>query len=449
MMIRYGKLLPSLQVGLLMVLLSMLVFPDRSMGQALWSDVQVNKSTIFVGEPFQVTIAVYTSTWFTRGIDPGNIKVEGAYSIYFRPENTSFTKDGQTYVGVKLIYNVIPHKAGPLIFPALDITVESPAKGDFKGKKHRLKTKPKTVTVRNPPANVERKQWMVANSTDVREFWNVQGNQVKVGDVIQRKITISVSGTVAEMIPAVDFLGVNNLRIYPQRAVTNNQKGKRSFGGMRTEQVQYLFEKEGEVIIPSITVNWFDPVRKKLFKKTLKEKRFTVAPNPNLGMLTTTIDSLENAQKQSMGQQEQKAAWHFLGLTIKQLIVISLLLCLVLLLLNKFYHPLKARYVEYWSLYKNTEPYYFHQFMSALKSNDPNLKINKLYLWLTKLPIEMPTIECLNQKIKDQHIDAEQSKIAQYYEGNEQELNLDANIWKAARKDVVTKRGRKVPWVNP
>ena len=55
----------------------------------LFSDVKLNQGSVYVGQPVKVTVLVYTSTWFTRGVDPGNIKVNGAFTVYFRSVSSS------------------------------------------------------------------------------------------------------------------------------------------------------------------------------------------------------------------------------------------------------------------------------------------------------------------------------------------------------------------------
>ena len=120
------------KIGKIILFLTGLTFTHSVSSQTVWSEVNLNKQAVYVGEPVEVSITVYTSTWFTRGIDPGNIKVNGAFTVYFRPVTTSFQRDGQNYAGVQLIYNVFPYSEKDIVFPSLDIAVETPPEGDYK-----------------------------------------------------------------------------------------------------------------------------------------------------------------------------------------------------------------------------------------------------------------------------------------------------------------------------
>src|SRR6056300_1487870 len=88
--------------------------------QVVFSEVTVNKSSVYVGEPIELNIGIYTSTWFTKGVDIGNIKVNGAYSVNFRSLSTSRKIKGKNYAGVQFIYNVFPFENQDIVIPSLE-----------------------------------------------------------------------------------------------------------------------------------------------------------------------------------------------------------------------------------------------------------------------------------------------------------------------------------------
>jgi hypothetical protein len=135
----------------LIIMACLVLVPLTVHGQRIWSNVTLNRTSAYVGQPVQVTIEVYTSTWFTTGIDPGNIQVEGAFTIYFRPVSTSIQVEGKTYAGVKLLYHVFPHRSGDLMFPSLNLTVHSPPEGQFKGVERAMSTNEKPIRVKPIP----------------------------------------------------------------------------------------------------------------------------------------------------------------------------------------------------------------------------------------------------------------------------------------------------------
>src|SRR5690606_9487680 len=113
----------------------------------------------------------------------------------FRPVSRSFQRDGQNYAGVELIYHVFPYGDKDVVFPPLKIEVETPPEGDFKGVKRILKTAEKHIRVKPIPPNFREEQWLVATGLRVADHWSGNRQQVKVGDVLERRISRTAFGT--------------------------------------------------------------------------------------------------------------------------------------------------------------------------------------------------------------------------------------------------------------
>ena len=107
--------------NILVILFFNLIFQLGWAQATIFSEVTVNKSNVYVGESFELTIGVYTSTWFTKGVDIGNIKVNGAFSVYFRSVSVTKKIRGKNYAGVQFIYNIFPFENQDIIIPSLNV----------------------------------------------------------------------------------------------------------------------------------------------------------------------------------------------------------------------------------------------------------------------------------------------------------------------------------------
>jgi len=360
--------------------------------QDLWSEVRLDKSSVYVGEPVKVTLTVYTSTWFTRGLDPGNIKVEGAFTTYFRPVSTSFVKDGQTYAGVQLIYHVFPYKENDILFPSLKIAVESPAEGDFKGTRHEVATAARSIRVSPVPSELEREQWLVTTGLDVSDNWQGDLRNVKVGDVLVRQITRTARGTVSELIPPIRWDSVANTSMYPGRSVVENKKSKTAIGAVRTETMRFLFEEEGEVLLPAMVFSWYDPVQKKLYKRTLEERTIQVQPNPDLGVLDSVRDSLILEQASGLEDGSIETRVTILGFTpgrFALLCLAALVLVFVLFRSARWFNRWRRIWLEQ---YRRSEAYYFKAFTKSVRNGALTERMRALYRWLDELRLPEPSI---------------------------------------------------------
>lgn len=445
-MARNGKLI------LLLGLFWMLSSPCWS--QTIWADVILDKRTVYVGQPVSISVKVYTSTWFTTGVDLGNIKVQGAFSVYFRPVSTSFQKDGKMYSGVELIYNVFPFETGKITFPALDIEVNSPASGEYKGSKHTVKTEEKTIHVKPAPTSFSSEEWLVASGLSVSDSWSEDIKQVKVGDVLERQITRTAFGTVSELIPPIAWDTLTGVSEYASRSVMNNQKDKTAISATRTETMRYLFEKEGEVILPEMVFTWFDPTQEKLYKRTLKAVTVQVAANPDLGVLASIRDSLALVQEAELAEKSTRKERTVLGMSLKRLAILGLILLGNLIFLYVILRKLMQHYHQKHEAYLQSEKYFWDRFVTSYRKGDKQMTLGLLYRWLDELNLAEPTVACFvrgygSPKLKNAYQEgAASGKLAV-------SILMDGQIsdWKHAREAFLSGNKGRIDepsdWINP
>lgn len=421
----------------------------------LIADVQLNKNSVYVGEPVEVRVSIFTSTWFTSGIDPGNIKVSDAFTVYFRSLSTSRQINKKTYAGVVLYYNVFPYENSDITFPSLEFTVETPDVGGFKGIKRVVKTPERTIKVKDVPTGFNKNEWLVTSYMTISDNWLGNKNEVKVGDVLERKITRNASGTVSELVPPIRWDTIANVSLYPTRSDVKSNKTKTSISATRTDGVKYLFEKEGDIVFPEKVLTWWNPTAKKLYKRTLKGHTIRVLPNPDLGMLETMRDSLNLAtpiNPEEIALEEPKM---ILGLSMKQFFIglgIFIVLLYVLIKISKrIYKKLKIKQ----EAYKMSEAYFFKALMkTANKKNSKNI-LNALYQWIDKLEMEQPTIAFFVSKYGKGELEQDLINILESInQKHASSLKLNTKKWKLARLLYLSNLKAKpntisAYWINP
>ncbi|UZD21841.1 hypothetical protein [Algoriphagus halophytocola] len=433
------------------LILGMLLVSMDTNAQRLWSQVALNRSSTYVGQPVEVKISVYTSTWFTTGLDLGNIKVNGAFTVYFRPVSISIQQDGKTFPGVQLIYHVFPYTDKDIIFPALDIEVESPAEGDYKGKKHIVKTEEKPIKVKPIPSKFSTNEWLVADGLSVTENWSGDRNKVKVGDVLERTISRTAAGTVSQLIPPIAWDSISNVGLYPSRSEVADQKTKTSISSSRIERMRYLFEKEGEVIIPELVFTWYNPYRNQLYKRTLKEVKIQVAPNPDLGVLASVRDSLALQQEElAVEEAEEDQPLTILGMSPEKFAVVLLVAILFLVILVKLLRRSIHSFQQRRQAYLISEEFHFNEFKKASKSNSQRTIVAKLYRWLDALELEEPSAEFFAKRYGSEALQSQVSTMEARWSSGKQFENMNLSDWASAREKYLH-RGVKVDsgWINP
>lgn len=432
------------------ILLGLTLMPFAE-AQQLWSEVKFNKASVYVGEPMEITVSVFTSTWFTAGVDPGNIKVNGAYSVFFRNVSTSRQQNGKTFAGVDMIFNVIPYGNDNVVFPELKIEVESPADGDYKGKPHVVKTKAREINVRPIPPGFDVRQWLVTNGLSVQQYWSGDLKKVKVGDVVTRTITRNASNTVSQLIPAVAWDSLSGVSEYPARSDVENHRSSTAISATRTETIRYLFEKEGEVVLPEMEFTWWNPYHKKLYKRTLAEVKIDVLPNPDLGMLASIRDSLQAQQiiDVTTGVETEKP-FTILGLSVKQFIVLVISAVFFCIVFFRFLKWAIASRKKYLKKYHNSEQYYWNKFMHATQTGNNETIVQNLYLWIDHLKLQEPTATHFAQQYGDERLQEQVAKI-EHALIKKEAIVIQKKSWESAHQRYLSKKPL-VPesaWINP
>lgn len=426
------------------------------MSQKLMSYVSLNQNSAYIGQPVELKVSVYTTTWFTAGIDVGNIKVDGALTVYFRSVSTSKMVGNQRYSGVEFYYNLFPTKNGTIEVPVLEIRVESPEEGGYKGIKRITKTKPKTLTVNPIPLGYDPNNWLVASSLTVKENWSKSVSTVKVGDVLQRTISRTANGTLSEFIPSTTSDSVVGVSMYPKRPQVKTSKSKTGVSASRSETVNYLFEKEGEIVLPPVEYVYWNFSTKKFYKKRIEAIHIQVQPNADLAMLETIKKSL---QKETVAEKKEDESFRIMGYspkTFAKYVIYGLLFLVVFYkVLKTIWNWIKKKRIAY----LNSESYLFTQLKKSIHKADYGQVIITSKSWLVKLNLPHmslteaakkykvnPLIEALNSI--NQTMFKEKSKASRpQFDVLLQQITLLRK--KVLSSDFSKKQLNKKHWLNP
>lgn len=419
--------------------------------QTVFSEVTLNKNNVYVGEAVELTVGVYTSTWFTQGVDIGNIKVNGAFSVYFRSVSTTIKVKGKNYAGVKFIYNIFPFENQDIIIPSLTVQIETPNEGDYKGLKRTLKTKEKRLKIKPFPPGIDKSTWMVTNTMSVGEQWLGNRKEVKVGDVLERKITRRSYGTVVELIPPILWDSIPHVSLYPSKSTAKTNKSRTSISAVRSDGVRYLFEEEGAVSIPEMEFVWWNPYKKRFLKKTLKGLTLNVLPNPDLEMLKTAKKELSASIIEDDTKKAEDVKFLIFGLSLKQFIIGLILTCVILFFvfktIRKSIKVLKHKY----GAYKKSEVFAFKQVINSANSHDRKLIIPLLYKWLDQFNLEEPTLKAFAIKSGYSQLIDEVDQIEKQLKQDNTTITINKDIWRIGRKKTLNAKkqvGNK-DWINP
>ncbi|MGI9290750.1 MAG: hypothetical protein ACR2QG_05680 [Gammaproteobacteria bacterium] len=236
----------------------------------------------YLGQQARFFIEVVTDTWFTTAPRYPEVRVAGA--VVLDPErfstNVTVRDDGRTLNGQRHGYLIYPQRAEMLTVPPQ--TVRFAVSVDGKPSKEiSLTSQPVSLKVVIPPGVSKPANLVTATNYSLKDDFDTDFKNLKVGDSITRRVTQSADDVQALLLPTVQFVAVKGLAIYPGEPKLENSTNRGQYRGSRTDTVTYMVEKAGDYELPAIEVEWWDPEAERLRKPKLESESFTALPNPD------------------------------------------------------------------------------------------------------------------------------------------------------------------------
>ena len=429
---------------------------------SIWATARFNKEHVMVGEPLVVTVTVYTSTWFTQPPVFSEIQVRGAVmtKLETRTGAKTVTIGRKQYPAIEQRFVIYPNVVGENTLPAIEVVTTSPPEGGYKGIERTVSTKARTFEVLPPPEGVDTSNWLSAYDLSLTDTWNRPLEDLKAGDILERRITIKAQGALAAFIPPILPENPEFGTIYPQQAILGNRQGNTLFNGTRTEILTYLLEEDGSFTIPSIEFQWFNLRSRSLAVEFLEARTITIAPNPDLEFILSRQRELQEelAKETEIATEETEEPFEFMGLNWWQLCLVLLAAIGLISVLIRWIGKLRISQQQAKKARRSSEPYLFKQFESLSKADDARASIQALVKWydsyrtgkygpsLYEFALTTEQSELLEQLLK---LGEKAYKDEQLEQSNEQIRSL-CKALSASRNKLKQQREQvdKASWIN-
>lgn len=292
----------------------------------LFIETIVNKSSAYVQEQVIVTYRLY----YAVNVDSlDNQPLEIKDVVVESLPNTRYSRkiDGKSYNVFEMAYALFPQTSGEIQIPALawEIKVAPTQRRSFFGsggryERKRKRTKAKTIQVKPQPSNYPADApWIIASNVTLKENWSqdiMQG--ITTGEPITRTLTLFAEGLLPSQLPPI--LDNNpksaQLKTYADQPILNNDTTAKGIISQRIESAAMVASLPGQIVIPAVTMHWWDVATNSLKTLTIPEKTVTATrPEGEKGPLTSTAAPQENlnAKPQVSGPQTS-GIWFWLSL---------------------------------------------------------------------------------------------------------------------------------------
>ncbi len=338
--------------------------------------------TVTVGEPVKLVVTVLVPNYFTGSPDLPEFELENAIVVLPQetPQNSSERVNGLTYAAITEVYTLYPQQQGTFALPPAQVSV-SYANAPPKSMVAHLALPPLTFHAEVPAAARGLDYFLPTTRLTIAQKWTPAPKGLRVGDTVERTITVTAAKMQAMLIPPMPFAAPDGIRIYEEEPVVKDTKSNRNefLFGERTQSAKYLMQKEGSYTLPAIELKWWNLSTRRLMTAVLPAVSFEVAANPN------AASELAPELPQAVPVQQPKVS--FWAEYKRQLWMgaAGLLVGVVLLWLAWRFLPLLYRSFQRWrTRRRELEQTYFRVVVKACKENNPAESYAALLRWMSK-----------------------------------------------------------------
>jgi hypothetical protein len=260
-------------------------------GQDLFMEALINKDSIYVQEQLLFTIRLYYTINGIRNPIFTDLEMpDTVIQMIGTPNQYEKLVDGVRYGVYEKQYALFPQRSGTLEIPDImfrgEVT-DGSSNYVFRNLNTRTITsyaEGYTVVVREKPANYPVDAlWLPASNISIRESWDNDFSNVRVGDALMRTIEIEANGLDGAALPPIELPAINTVNTYPEQPEINRSYVGGNIVGERTQMNSMVVTEIGTIRVPGISLPWFDIDTEEIKYATIEDTAISVGPVRSTG----------------------------------------------------------------------------------------------------------------------------------------------------------------------
>lgn len=255
-------------------------------GQDLFMEAIINKDSIFVQEQLLFTIRLYYTINGIRNPIFTDLEMpDTVIQMIGTPNQYEKLVDGVRYGVYEKQYALFPQRSGSLKIPDImfrgEVT-DGSSNYVFRNLNTRTITsyaEGYTIEVREKPADYPADAvWLPASNIAIRESWDNDFSNVRVGDALMRTIELEANGLDGAALPPIEFADIATVNDYPEPSEINRSYVGGNIVGQRIQMNSLLMTEVGTIRVPGVTLPWFDIDTEEVKYATIEDTAIRVGP---------------------------------------------------------------------------------------------------------------------------------------------------------------------------
>ncbi|MFK7852975.1 MAG: BatD family protein [Granulosicoccus sp.] len=219
---------------------------------------------------------------------------------------TSEVREGRQYSVTQRRFALFPQKSGRATIEPITLSVSVPAdparvRGFFSPtRKLSRRTDAISLDVQaRPPSGSN--WWLPAGAVQLERTWSGDPAAAEVDQPLTRSIVLRASGVLDSQLPDINIPAIEGLSLYaeqPVRAMGSNENGL-----VAEQRINWAIipQRAGELVLPEITVEWFNTQTGEPAVATLPQEIINVSPaSTSTSGAKASVDSLQSSAETAL-----------------------------------------------------------------------------------------------------------------------------------------------------
>jgi hypothetical protein len=216
-------------------------------------DAQIDKDDNYENALITYTLNLYSDRPLQEGYSVSPPKLtKGEVILLDESELTEVEIRGKKYQLLEQRYGIFPQEMGRYI-------IEGPVfqGAQLQGTQLEVRANNLEINVRTRQDFENAKYWLPASQVTLTETWDTKG-PFKVGDIIERVVTLTTKGLLAEQLPTLISDNPEIVNILDSQVSLSQTLNKNGIEGTRIERQSIQLLERGELTFPNIDIYWWD-----------------------------------------------------------------------------------------------------------------------------------------------------------------------------------------------
>lgn len=179
-----------------------------------------------------------------------------------------------------------------------------------------LRPEPIEIDVKAIPAANGGYWWLPASQVMLSAEWETKNPVFRVGEAISRMVYLKAAGVTESQLPDLKFAEITGIKQYPDKPIAMSTENHGKVVSAKKFNTVFIPEREGEFIIPEVSIDWYNTHSGKIEKATLPAQKIKVlsatgvsiplAETPQMSEPVVDNTPIESAQQKNIPVTQQQ-----------------------------------------------------------------------------------------------------------------------------------------------